>query len=154
MIYSNQKNVKKLKILLMIIGLICLITMTVLIFTENFVALAILAGILLLGMIVVALLNFQYIRIVEEKNKLIFRYYSIFSIDRVYKSIEIPVEHLRKVEVFKPLFGLKWNLQFTVRIRQGIADYPPVSLSAVSFKDRLKIVEQLKLLVPLKDLTN
>lgn len=148
MIYSNQKNVKKLKSWLLITGLASLIAMTVLIFMEDFFALAILAGIFLLGLIIVAVLKFQFICITEERNKLILRYYSIFSIDRTYRSIEIPVEHLRKVEVSKPLFGLKWDLRFTVRIRQGIADYPPVSLSAVPLKERIKIVEQLKLLVP------
>lgn len=151
MFYSNNNNVKRLKTWLMIIGLISLIAMAVLIFIEKFVALAILAGIFLLGMIIVAVLNFQYIRIMEDKNKLILRYYSIFSFDRTYKSIEIPIEHLRKVEVFKPLFGLKWDLLFTVRIRQGIADYPPVSLSAIPFKDRKRVLEQLKQLVPSKE---
>jgi hypothetical protein len=148
MIYSNQKNVIKLKMWLMVTGLISLLAMTGLIFIEEFVALAILAAIFLLGLIIVAVLNFQYIRITEEKNKLILRYYSIFSVNRLYQSIEIPLEHLRKVEVFKHLFGLKWDLRFTVKIRQGIADYPPVSLTAVQFKERKKIIEQLKQLVP------
>ena len=134
---------------LMITGFLTLIAMTVLIFMEKFIPLAILAGIFLLGLLIVAILNFQYIRIIEEKNKLILRYYSIFSINRIYQSIEIPIEHLRKVEVFKLLFGLKWDLRFTVKIRQGIADYPPVSLSAIPFKDRKRIVEQLQQLVTL-----
>lgn len=154
MIYSNQKNVKLLKMWLMITGFLTLIAMTVLIFMEKFTPLAILAGIFLLGLLIVAILNFQYIRITQEKNKLILRYYSIFSINRIYQAIEIPIEHLRKVEVFKLLFGLKWDLRFTVKIRQGIADYPPVSLSAVPFKDRRKILEQLILLVPSKNSTN
>lgn len=147
MIYSNNENIKRLKIWLMTTGLFCLIAMTVLIFIEKFVTLAIVAGVFLLGVLVIAILNFQYIRIMEEKNKLIFRYYSIFSINRSYQSIEIPTEHLLKVEVFKFLFGLKWDLRFTVRIRQGIADYPLVSLSAVPCKDRKKIIEKLKSLI-------
>jgi hypothetical protein len=125
--------------------------MTVLILIEEFIILAIVAGIFLLGLLVVAILNFQYIRILEEKNKLIFRYFSIFSFNRAYQSIEIPTEHLRKVEIFKFLFGLKWDLRFTVRTRQGIADYPLVSLSAIPFRDRHKVLEQLKNLVPKKD---
>ena len=153
MFYSNNINVRKLKFWLMITGLSCLITMTVLILIEEFVILAIFAGIFLLGVLIVAILNFQYIRILEDKNKLIFRYYSIFSINRTYQSIEIPTEHLRKVEVFKFLFGLKWDIRFTVRIRQGIADYPFVSLTAVPFKDRVKVIEQLKNLVPKKDVS-
>jgi len=154
MIYSNQKNVNQLKMWLMIAGFLTLIAMAVLIFIEKFIPLAILAGIFLLGLLIIAILNFQYIRITEEKNKLILRYYSIFSINRIYQAIEIPIEHLRKVEVFKLLFGLKWDLRFTVKIRQGIADYPPVSLSAVPFKDRRSILEQLMQLVPSKNSTN
>lgn len=154
MVYSNSENVKRLKAWLMISGLVCLAAMTVLIFMENFIVLAIFAGVFLLAFLIVAMLNFQYIRIMEEKNKLILRYYSIFSLDRTYQAIEIPIEYLRKVEVFKLLFGLKWDLRFTVRIRQGIADYPPVSLSAVPFKDRKKVIEQLKQLIPGKNFTN
>ena len=154
MIYSNQKNVNKLKMWLMITGFLILIAMTVLIFMEKFTPLTILAGIFLLGLLIIAILNFQYIRIIEEKNKLILRYYSIFSINRIYQAIEIPIEHLRKVEVFKILFGLKWDLRFTVKIRQGIAYYPPVSLSAIPFKDRKRVVEQLQQMVPQINFTN
>jgi len=154
MVYNNNAHVKKLKNRMMITGLLMLITMTVLIFIEQFIPLAILAGAFALVLGFVAILNFQSIRIMEEKNKLILRYYTIFSIDRAYQSIEIPYEHLRKVELFKHLFGFKWDLRFTVRIRQGIADYPPVSFSAVPPKDRKRVVEQLKLLVPQKNFTN
>ena len=150
MVYNNNEHVKKLKNRIIITGLLTLIIMTILIFIEQFVPLAILAGAFALGLGFIAILNFQSIRIMEEKNKLILRYYTVFSIDRAYQSIEIPYEHLRKVEVFKLLFGLKWDLRFTVRIRHGLADYPPVSLSAVPLKDRKKVIEQLKLLVPQK----
>jgi len=148
MVYSNTQNVKRLKFLLMMIGLCCLIAMTVLVIIENFVTLEFVAGLFLLGVLVISILNFQFIRITEERNKLILRYYSVFSFNRTYQSIEIPLEHLRKVEVFKVLFGLKWDIRLTVKIRQGIADYPLVSLSAVSFKDRKKIIEHLRSLVP------
>lgn len=148
MVYNNNKNVKRLKTWLMITGLFCLITMTILILVEKFILLGIVAGVFLLVVFIVIILNFQYIRIMEEKNKFILRYYSIFSFNRTYQSIEIPIEHLRKVEIFKVLFGLKWDLKLTVRIRQGIADYPLVSLSAVPSKDRKKIIMHLKSLIP------
>lgn len=151
MFYSNTDNVTRLKAWLMVVGLICLIAMTILILIEEFIALAILAGVFLIGVLIVAILNFQYIRIIEEKNKLIFRYFSIFSINRTYQSIEIPIEHLRKVEVFKFFFGLKWDIRFTVRTRQGIADYPLVSLSAIPFHERYKVLEKLKSLIPKRD---
>ena len=150
MLYNNNEAVQKLKAWLMITGLVFLVAMTVLILINEFIILAILGGVFLLGVLLVAILNFQYIRITEDKNRLVFRYFSIFSINRSYQSIEIPIEHLRRVEIYKFLLGLKWDLRFTVRIKQGIADYPFVSLSAVPFKDRHKVLEQLKDLVPKK----
>lgn len=148
MLYSNNDSVKRLKVWLMITGLTCLIAMTVLILAEKFILTGIVGGAFLLGVFIVIILNFQYIRIMEEKNKVILRYYSIFSFNRAYQSIEIPIEHLRKIEVFKYLFGLKSDLKLIVRIRQGIAEYPPVSFSAVPFKDRIKIIKYLRGLIP------
>jgi hypothetical protein len=153
MYYNNNETVKRLKSRMMFIGICLLIAMTVLIFIEEFVAVAVLAGIFLVGALTVAILNFQYLRIIEEKNKLIFRYFSIFSVNRTYQSIEIPIEHLRKVEVFKFFFGLKWDIRITVRTRQGIADYPLVSISAIPFSQRHKVLEQLKKLVPGKEMS-
>jgi hypothetical protein len=148
MTYSNNNAIRKIKVWLMITGLTCLIAMTVLLLIEQFIITAIVAGVFLFGAFIVIILNFQYIRFMVEKDRLIFRYYSIFAFNRTYQSIEIPIEHLRKVEVIKVLFGLKWDLRFTVRIRQGIADYPLVSLSAVPFSDRNKVIEQLRSLIP------
>jgi hypothetical protein len=153
MVYNNNENVKSLKTWLMITGLTCLIAMTAFILAEKFIIFGIIGGVFLLGAFIVIILNFQYIRFMVEKDKLIFRYYSVFAFNRNYQSIEIPIEHLRKVEVFKVFFGLKWDLRFTVRIRQGIAEYPLVSLSAVPLKDRRKVFEELKNLVPKKDLS-
>ena len=151
MFYSNSESVQKLKAWLMITGLACLVSMTVLILIQEFIITAIIAGVFIFGLLIVAILNFQYIRIMEEKDKLIFRYFSIFAFNRSYQSIEIPIEYLRKVEVFKFLFGLKWDLRFSVRTRQGIADYPLVSISAIPFRDRYKVLEHLKNLIPSKE---
>jgi hypothetical protein len=51
---------------------------------------------------------------------------------------------LRQVKVKKYLFGLKWDLHLTVKLKQGMASYPAICLSAVPFKERRKIVETLK----------
>jgi hypothetical protein len=147
MLYSNEASVKILKTVIMIAGFLCIIAMTVLIFFQQFMILAVLTGFFLTGLIIVSVLNFQYIHIGEKGNKLIIRFYSVFSVDRNYQSIEIPIEYLRQIKVNKLFLGLKWDLKFIVRIRQGIAEYPPLSLSAVSFKDRKDLVAKLKLLI-------
>ena len=93
------------------------------------------------------MLNFQYVRIMDENNRLIIRYYSVFSVNRQYESIEFPIGSLRNVEVVKFFFGLKWDVRFTVRIKQGMADYPPVCFSAIPLGERKKLVNSLRRLI-------
>jgi len=147
MLYNNEKNVKKLKAVTMTAGFLCIILMTVLIFIQQFMILAFLTGFFLAGLLLISIFNFQYIHIGLKNNKLVIRYYSVFSVSRSYETIEIPVENLRKISVKKLLFGLKWDLRLIVKIREGIAEYPPLSLSALSFKDRRNLISRLKLLI-------
>jgi len=145
MFYSNHNSVKIIKLLLTITGLVCIAIMAVLIFIQQFLFLLIFTGAFILGLLVIAILDFQYIRITEEKKKLILQYFSIFSANRSYRTIEFPIEFLRKVNVTRSFWGFKQSLLLTVRIREGIADYPPVSLSAVPLKDRKELISQLEL---------
>jgi hypothetical protein len=112
-----------------------------------FTVLAILAGGFLIVAMVIAILNFQYVGITIEKNKLIVRYYSVFSVDRTFHMFEFRVDQLRNVEVHKNLLGLKWDIVFTIRVQKGLADYPPVSFSAIPSRKRSKLVEELKILI-------
>lgn len=150
MLYTNEKTVRVLKILCLITGLACVLAMTLLIFLEAFMILAILTGVFLLGLILISVLNFQCIYIGIKADKLVIRYYSVFSVNRNYESIEIPIDSLRNIKVKKLFFGLKWDFRLTVKIRQGIADYPAVSLSAVPFKARRQLLTRLNLLIPVK----
>jgi len=150
MVFNNREGVRRIRLYLLIIGICWLLTMSVLIFFEMFTALAILVMFFLLTVMLIAILNFQYVRIMVEKNKLIVRYYSIFSVDRMFQMFEFRVDQLRNIEVYKNLLGLKWDIIFTIRVQKGLADYPRVSLSAIPFKDRSKLVEELKKLIPKK----
>lgn len=146
--FSNKRGVRKLRIVLLIFGICWIVVMVTLIFFEMFAELAILAVLFLVIALLIALLNFQYLRIAVTNNKLIMRYYSVFSVDRVFQVIEFPVNQLRNVEVHKYFFGLKCNVRFTIRVQKGLADYPPVSLSAVPFRDRSKLILELMKLIP------
>ncbi len=147
MVYSNKNSVAKLKNALLVAGLILLVAATVFIFLEEFVIVAIIAGVFLMALLLIALMNFQYIRIMDENNRLIIRYYSVFAVSREYQSIEFPIGSLRNVEVQKFFFGLKWDVLFSVRLKQGIAEYPPVCFSAVPMKDRKRLIDSLRKMV-------
>jgi hypothetical protein len=145
--FCNEKGVKKLRMFLLITGASSFLAMAVLVIFELFTAMIILAAIFLTTVLLINLLNFQYVKILEERNKLVVRYYSIFSYERSFETFEFPVANLRHIGVKKYFMGLKWDVTFTIRVQRGLADYPPVSFSAVPFSDRSKLIRELKKLV-------
>ena len=144
MVYSNKNSVTKLKNTFLMVGILLLLTATAFIFLEEFVIVAIIAGFFLLGILLVTMLNLQYVKIAEENGRLSIRYYAVFSVNRQYESIEFPVSSLKKVEVSKYFFGLKWVVRFTARQKQGLADSPPVCFSAIPRKERIRLINWIK----------
>ena len=148
--FNNGKRVKILRMGFLVLGLCWLLAITLLIVVDLFTAAVSLAGLFLVAIAVIAMMNFQYVRVTVLKDKLIVRYYSIFAVDRLFRLIEIPVNQLRKVEIRKYLLGLKWEMRFTVRVQKGLADYPWITLSAIRGRDRGKLISTIKDLVPHK----
>ncbi len=148
MVFSNSKEVKKLRRALMIIAACCFLIMAVLGFLALFTLLVIFGTLFIMAVMQIALLNFQYVKISVEKNRLIVRYYSIFSFERSFQTFDFPVMQLRQVAVNKYFLGLKWDIRFTIKVQKGLADYPPISLSALPVSKRARLVETLKTLIP------
>ena len=147
MIYNNKKPISNLKKWLLFSGIVLLLAMTVAIFIQQFGILLCLAALLIVLLIFNRVLNFSFVRILLENNLVIIRYYSLFAFERDYQSIEFPVASLRQVVVKKYLFGLKWDLHLAVKLKQGLANYPPVCLSAIPLSDRIKLVELMHSLI-------
>jgi len=131
----------------MISGLLLLISMSAALFFQWFELVFALAIILVLMLILNRALNFTFVRVQQDSSKLMIRYYSLFAVERNYESIEFPIASLRHVTVKKYLFGLKWDLHLTVRLKQGLATYPPICLSAVPTEDRKKLVDAINALI-------
>lgn len=109
-----------------------------------FVLLAITAALFVGMMLWIAILNFQNVQFIIEDGKVIVRYFSVFSIERSFNAIEFRQAQFRKIRIAKYFFGQKWDLIFTVRIRSGMADYPPVSLSSIPQKERLQLIKDIE----------
>ncbi len=147
MLYNNKKYLLYLKNSLMISGLLLLISMSAALFFQWFELVFALSIMLVLMLILNRVLNFSFVRIQQDSRKLMIRYYSLFAVERNYESIEFPIASLKYVTVRKYLFGMKWDLHLTVRLKQGLASYPPICLSAVPFQDRKKLVEAIRNLI-------
>lgn len=143
MLYNNKKHLAFLKNSLMLSGLGLLLTMSVAVFFQRFEIVLVLACLLITGLVLNRILNFNYVRFQLENNKVLIRYYALFSVDRSYESVDFPAASLRQVKVKKYLLGLKWDLYLTVKLKQGMASYPAICLSAIPFRERKMLVEEL-----------
>jgi len=147
MIYTNKKYLSLLKKIQLFAGIVLLIAVTAGIWLERFLLVACLVALLMFFLIFVRILNYNFVRIQLENGRMIIRFYSLYSVERDYESIEFPVASLRHVTVKKYLFGLKWDLHLTVKLKEGLASYPPVCLTAVPSAERDRIVKMIKNLV-------
>lgn len=142
--FNNKTWVKKFKMVLLFSGSGALLAMTLLVVFGLFTPMVILAALFLVVVLLIAFLNFQYVQIKEEQNKLVVRYYSVFSFERDFETFEFSLNQLRSVGVKTYFQGLKWDVTFTIRVQRGLADFPPVSLSAVPFGERAKLIMALR----------
>jgi hypothetical protein len=147
MVYNNKKFLSRLKSLQLISGISLLLAISAAIMIEYFILVIILGSVLLLMSVLTRILNFNFVRIQIEKEKIIIRYYALYAVDRSYESIECPIGALRNVKVKKYLFGLKWDLHLDVKLKQGMASFPAICLSAIPFRDRRELVDVIKGLI-------
>ena len=89
----------------------------------------------------------SFFELLITENRLQLNFYSVSSTMRNYQSIEIPLNQLKDFMIKKQLRGLNSNLILSVESKYGLADYPPVSISILSKKERAQIVRVLKEIV-------
>jgi hypothetical protein len=106
------------------------------------------AGILIVWFLFFQLIDFQYILFDMNNGKLMLRYYSVVKFGRKdYKTIEFPVNILVDYRIEKSFFGQVNDLILIIKTSRGIAEYPPVSMAALSMTEQQKIIQQLKTLL-------
>jgi hypothetical protein len=138
--YSNRKQLSFLNKILFIFGTLLSIAMLTAFYLEHFVLGLLLGGSFAMMLIIIRVMHFSYVGVSLKDNAIHLRYYPLFGTERSYKSIEFPVASLKKAEVRKYFFGLKWDLRLTVRLKQGQASYPPICLSALPFEKRKLLI--------------
>jgi len=88
-------------------------------------------------------LDLNYIIYSDEGPKIILRYYSIKIYSQKHHSVEIPKKDFQRYEIRKSFFWLKPQLILYLNMKKGIGRYPPVSLAALSRKQRRALTESL-----------
>jgi len=147
MIFDNRNIIIKLNKRRYILVLLYVTLMAVLFFSGLFqdrfkAILAILFSFLyIVYNIITYYLNFSYFSYRDDSEYLMLRFVSMRTFDNDKKAINISKLDFVGFKFEKLFFGYKQNLILRIRTKKGSANYPPISISALSQK-HLKMLEQ------------
>jgi hypothetical protein len=128
---SNQNRSKQIKRTFNLIGIFIVIVGLTFLWLKNDIAFFIAAGIFAAYIGLAQFANLCYLNFSTSNGKVIIRYYRITSIlKREYESIEFPQQFLLNFQIEKSM-GFS-DLKIAIKTKRGIAEYPSISLSAMS----------------------
>ena len=158
MTLNNSKSVINLKLLLR----------TSIIVYSSFLVLSLAAGIIkfplfgmgkaawiiiltvcfIIIMVIPVIMNFQYILFSDDGDTIIFRYYTTGLFSGNKNSVEIEKRTFSGFTVDKGFLGLIQSVTLYQRMKEGVAKYPPIFISALKRKDRETVLESLTSYAP------
>ena len=128
---SNQKRSKYIKRFFILTGLITVAASQLLLWYKNELAVIIMAIFFALYVVIFLFANFCYVFFSTDDSKVLIKYYPVISfIKRNYKTIEFSRQSLLNFQIEKGL-GFS-DLTIAVKTKRGIAEYPSISLAAMS----------------------
>lgn len=142
MIIENSKRIRRIKTLFYLgVGLLALAALVFILTGLDLFAL-ISGGVVVIWFLVFQYADFQYIWFTAAEKRVILRFYQAVKYGRKdYQTIEFPVDLLQSYRFENAVFGLVKDLILVVRTRKGVAEYPPVSLAALSGREREQLEE-------------
>lgn len=102
----------------------------------------------LIVILIPIVLNYQYIFFTDEGNILVFRYYSTGLGTGNKNSVEIEKRTFSGFTIDKSLFGLIQSITLYQRMKEGVAKYPPIHISALKPREREEIIKALTSYAP------
>jgi len=128
---SNQKRSKYIKRFFILTGLITVVVSQLLLWYKNELAVIIMAIFFALYVVIFLFANFCYVFFSTDDSRVLIKYYPVISfIKRNYKTIEFSRQSLLNFQIEKGL-GFS-DLTIAVKTKRGIAEYPSISLAALS----------------------
>jgi hypothetical protein len=108
----------------------------------------ILVSIWLILAILPMVLNYQFISYSDEGEFIIFRYFNAGIVGGKKNSVEINKSTFSGYKVESRFFGFIQSIILLQKVRQGVAKYPPIYISALTVEERSKIIKSLNTFVP------
>ena len=137
---NNRKKAVVLKRTFFLVSVFIAIA-ALLFFFFDLIALALISiGVFSLWYLFFHVADYQFIEFSDEKDRVLLRYFKAISFGRPkFNEIEFSQQILRNAHFDNSVFGEKSDVTLVVKTKRGIAEYPSVSLSAMSKTDRQKM---------------
>lgn len=146
---SNQKRSRRIKRGFFLIAVLLLLPILFFVWKEMDLVALINGGVFLLFIIGFQFMGLNYVHYQSDDEVLQIRYYPIISFfGKEYSSIEFNKKRLFKAVVERSF--LFHELHLEIKTREGIAEYPEVSLAALSNTDIEAIRDDLSKMLPEK----
>jgi hypothetical protein len=128
---SNQKRSRQIKRTFNLTGIVIVLIGLILLWLKQDTAVLITAGVFALYVGIAQYANLCYVYFSTENGKVLIRYYPVVSIlKKEYEAIEFAHSALVNFQVEKAM-GFA-DLTIAIRTKRGIAEYPSISLAALS----------------------
>jgi hypothetical protein len=96
-----------------------------------------------------AVLKYQYINFSDEGESIIFRYYSTGIIPGNKNSVEINKKTFSGFTLEKKFFGLIQSITLYQAVKEGVAKYPAIYISALKREEKVRILKSLNSFAPI-----
>jgi len=95
-----------------------------------------------------AFLSYQFIYFSDDGEKIVFRYFTAGLVGGRKNKVEIDKRTFSGYKIEQAMFGLKVSLTLYQRFNEGVAKYPPFYISALSRKEKDKLIKSLNMYAP------
>ncbi|MBN1984669.1 MAG: hypothetical protein JW761_00130 [Prolixibacteraceae bacterium] len=141
---ENKKRVIKLRKLFYMVSVFIAIAALVLFLFDFTIYGIAMVGIFALWFLYFQVADYHYIYFSNANNKILLRYYKAVRFGKgQYNSIEFPQYMLQNAYFENSMAGKMSDLTFVVKTKRGMAEYPSVSLTALSKDERRQMQEAL-----------
>jgi len=128
---SNQKRSKNIKRTFNLTGIVIVLVGLIFLWLKQDTAVLITAGVFAVYVGITQFANLCYVYVSTDNGKVLIRYYPVISIlKKEYESIEFTHSALVNFQIEKAM-GFA-DLTIAIRTKRGIAEYPSISLAAMS----------------------
>jgi hypothetical protein len=144
MTISNKQKTVHLRRIFFLTSLVIALAALIFFLLDYFIYGIVSVGTFALWFLYFQVADYQFVEFSDANGKVVLRYYKAVRFGKTsFNSIEFPQPMLYSAHFENSVFGKLSDLTLVVKTRRGIAEYPSVSLTALSLNERKLLQERL-----------